>query len=331
MKLWKDFVMICRYCNCEIDFLSGNEHVCFQLLSRMESLRKKFLDNNLYTKKIFDHMKHLIVSSVLTKNEYNSDYYLSIRNKNNIFYNSIFGYANRDYQVFNRVLSKEYTENIEEKIRQDIGDFKYFVKTNPTIKFNYDDILNSIVKNVTRIEDIKKMIGDLFKYDNYCEQRFLLRGSELDKNANGVNKLNLYKEKYEKFRLGDIKKCIYTHKSFMSTSSALPFDRKLLIAVFTDPVFQDHFAKNIKASTKFIHEDEVLFMPDSKFMVIYFEKRNPSNSYALEAINTNIRNLKYEYFLVLLALPLYYDEKNYMEAPFISSTYNYWKNLAQNY
>ncbi|WP_130606025.1 hypothetical protein [Fluviispira sanaruensis] len=290
-------------------------------------MRDKFFDHNIYPKKILDHMKHLVVKSILTKSEYKNKYYDNIRKKNSIIYPKIQGYAKRDYQIMNPVLSKEYADNISNALKAEVKDHKEFIKNYPEYNSNYEEIINGIIHEKTKLKDIEEMIGELFKYDNYSEQRFLLRGDQIGTTS---KKIELFQKLYRNFKFGDMKNCIYTHKAFLSTSSSVPFDRSLLITIITDPIFQDHFAKNIKASTSFTYEDEVLFLPDSKFMVVYFEKRNPISSHMIKALINNETTLKYKYFLVLLALPLYYDENNYREAPFIRDSFNYWKEVANS-
>ncbi|WP_397599790.1 hypothetical protein [Silvanigrella sp.] len=292
-------MILCSYCNINIAD-DGGKHTCLPLINKVNQVKAKYSSI------------HRIMNQFLKS---------GTTNNADLYYDSILRYSVQDYKMTNPLLRKDYKLKFSEFLKTNLNklDLIETVKClqhlvpadqliNETIKENFDE--------VSGVTQTKKIIKDLFNFPTFSDQNYLLRGVTLPN-------YNNYSNCFKNFTTGFINKAVITEKAFTSTSTSTPLDNELLLLIFLDSVFNDHQAKNIKSSTKFKTEDEVLFFPESRFVVSYFCDIDTFPKSMFYKISPNLGK-KFKYVAVLVALPLYYNETNFEKTQFIQSAVKYW-------
>ncbi len=292
-------MITCNYCNINITD-DGGRHICRQLINVINQIKPKYA------------FIHRIRNQFLKSGSSNNV---------DLYYNSILGYSSQDYKMTNPLLRLDSKSKFSDFLKNNLKNLDIIDSIEAyKDKITADEMINLIIKNefsdYAGITQTKKIISDLFNFPTFSDQNYLLRGVTLPN-------YKIYEESFKNFTNGIINKSVIIEKAFTSTSTTIPLDNELLILIFLDPVFSNHQAKNIKSSTKFKKEDEVLFFPESKFVVSHFCNINIFPSSLLFKISPNLGK-KFKYIAILIALPLYYNQTNFEKVQFIKTAFNYW-------
>ncbi len=292
-------MILCSYCNINI-VDDGGYHTCPPLTNNINHIKAKYSSI------------HRIMTQFLKSGSTNNA---------DLYYDSILRYSVQDYKMTNPLLRKDYKSKFSEFLKTNINRLD-LIDTVENLQHLVpaDQLINEIIKEnfdeFSGATQTKKIIKDLFNFPTFCDQNYLLRGVTLPNYES-------YSNCFKNFMKDNIKKAIITEKAFTSTSTSTPLDNELLILIFLDPIFNNHQAKNIKSSTKFKTEDEVLFFPESRFVVTYFCDIDTFPKTMFFNISPDLGK-KFKYVAVLVALPLYYNETNFEKTQFIQSSVKYW-------
>lgn len=294
-------MILCQFCNFNIAD-DGGTHICFPLVNKIKQIKDKYS----YVHRIMGQF----LKSGSTKNV-------------DLYYDSIFRYSTQDYQITNPFLRLDSKSKFSDYLKNRFYDLNILECIEACKDLPVEDVINQIITyefpDVYGVNKTKTIISDLFNFPTFSDQNYLLRGLTLPDDPD----FKKYQTAFNYFTNGDIKNSLITEKAFTSTSTKTPLDNKLLTIIFLDPIFGNHEAKNIKSSTKFMNEDEVVFFPDSRFIVSYFSDIEFFPSHVLFKISPNLGK-KFKYVAVLIALPLYYNKDNFKETQFIKNASEYW-------